>query len=105
MPTLENGDMVWTSADLDALNDDKGLLSYLIAHIQASAPAAYVTVFQDPNACSALVQQMLSKTQIRGPRSMKAPREGKPAKGKTSKKRTAPKRGKTPARGKKHHKR
>ena len=113
MPSVQNGDMVWTSADLGALLDDKDLLNYLIAHIQASAPDAYVTVFQDPNACSSVARQLLGgNSQFGSPRSRKAPREGKapvrrkpPAKGTTSKKRTAPKKRKAPSRGKKHHKR
>ena len=114
MPSLQNGDMVWTSADLGALLDDKDLLNYLIAHIQASAPAAYVTIFQDANACSARAQQMLrNPTGITGPRMPPPPPPGgmgpmkrKPsAKKKTSKKKTVPNKRKAPARGKKHHKR
>jgi hypothetical protein len=106
--------MVWTSADLQPLQDDKIRLDNIIAEIQANAPSAYVTVFQDPNACSARAAELLrtlSLTPPIRPPQPPPPPTGGPMKRKPKKK-TSKKKGQKKAskkrkasRGKKHRKR
>jgi hypothetical protein len=90
MARVEGAEIVWTSADLDALQADKNQLQGLINQLPVSPGVELRTEFQDP--CPAFVRWVVSNSNdnqsLRAPRSGQTRKEGKaPAKGKKPRKR------------------
>lgn len=92
MAKVEGAEIVWTSDDMAALQQDKQRLQTLIDLIPVNPGVQVRTEFQDP--CAAFVRWIVSNSNddqtpaLVAPRSMEAPRKGKaPAKGKKPRKR------------------